>query len=302
MVTYVGSGPYCYANSVAMALAGAATPDLVEFLTGSAFGFELLGGTLPLFDPYGWDPEAGLDQALDLLGVACDRTDGGTPADALARLRAAVADGPVVAGPLDMGLLLYQPGTPTGVIDHYVLVLGVDGDTVRLHDPHGHPYATLPADAFVTAWRGAGLPYLTAEYRMRSGFRTVRAVSADAARHASLAYAAAWLSDGHRPAPPGTLGGAAGLHRLADQADVGLPDDTRAHLTYFAVRCGARRLSDAARHLAELGRTDAAATADDQARLVGALQYPLVTGDDAAVAAILRDLAPTYATLRAALG
>jgi hypothetical protein len=38
-----------------------------------------------------------------------------------------------------------------------------------------------------------------------------------------------------------------------------------------------------------------------QARLVGALQHPLVTGDDAAIAAMMRDLAPTYRQLRDAL-
>jgi hypothetical protein len=38
-----------------------------------------------------------------------------------------------------------------------------------------------------------------------------------------------------------------------------------------------------------------------QARIVGGLQYPLVTSDDAAIAAIMRDLAPTYRQLRDAL-
>lgn len=299
MVTYIGSGPYCYANSLAMALDGPA-PDVIEFLTGSAFGFELIGGTLPLFDPYGWDPEAGLDQAIDLLGADCDRTDGGTPAEALARLAAACADGPVLAGPLDMGLLLYQPGTPADLGDHYVLVLGVDGDTVRLHDPHGHPYATLPAGAFLAAWRGAGVPYLAAGYRMRTGLRVRRPVPVADALRASLPAAARWLT-GDRAAPPGTLGGAAGLRRFAEQVEAGLSDGTRAHLVHFAVRVGARRLADAARHLAALDLPAAAATATDQARLVGALQYPLVTGDDATVAALLRDLAPTYERLRADL-
>ncbi|HEY3503532.1 MAG TPA: hypothetical protein VGN37_12205 [Actinocatenispora sp.] len=300
MVTYIGSGPYCYANSLVMALGGP-SPDVVEFLTGSAFGFELIGGTLPLFDPYGWDPEAGLDQAIGLLGADCERTDGGTPARALARLAAACADGPVLAGPLDMGLLLYQPGTPADFGDHYVLVIAVDGDTVLLHDPHGHPYATIPADAFLAAWRGAGVPYLTAEYRMRTGFTVRRPVPVADALRASLPAAARWLAADDRPVPAGTLGGAAGLHRLAEQVEAGLSDETRAHLVYFAVRVGARRLADAARHLTALDLPAAAAIATEQARLVGALQYPLVTGDDKAVAARLRELAPTYERLRAAL-
>ena len=38
-----------------------------------------------------------------------------------------------------------------------------------------------------------------------------------------------------------------------------------------------------------------------QARLAGGLQYRLVTGDDAAIASMMRDLAPTYRQLRDAL-
>lgn len=80
MTHYIGSGPYCYANSLAMTLgASAPPPAVIEVLTGSPFGFELLGGTLPLFDPYGWDPDHGLDAAIALLGTRCTRTAGARP-------------------------------------------------------------------------------------------------------------------------------------------------------------------------------------------------------------------------------
>lgn len=112
MTPYIGSGPYCYANSLAMALGtGAPPPAVIEVLTGSPFGFELLGGTLPLFDPYGWD--LGLSAATDFLGVRCIRTAGGTAEEAEERLREASARGVVLVGPVDMRLLLHQPGTPT---------------------------------------------------------------------------------------------------------------------------------------------------------------------------------------------
>ena len=69
MHTYVGSGPYCYANSVAMMLGPAAPPpSVIEVLTGSPFGLELIAGRLPLFDPFGWYPDRGIDDALGLLG------------------------------------------------------------------------------------------------------------------------------------------------------------------------------------------------------------------------------------------
>ena len=42
-VRYIGSGPYCYANSLAMMLGSAAPgPAVIEVLTGSPFGAELI--------------------------------------------------------------------------------------------------------------------------------------------------------------------------------------------------------------------------------------------------------------------
>ena len=61
-VRFIGSGPYCYANSLAMMLGSAAPePAVIEVLTESPFGAELLGGVTPFFSPSGWDPGIGLD-------------------------------------------------------------------------------------------------------------------------------------------------------------------------------------------------------------------------------------------------
>ncbi|BCJ76297.1 hypothetical protein CS0771_58410 [Catellatospora sp. IY07-71] len=49
------------------------------------------------------------------------------------------------------------------------------------------------------------------------------------------------------------------------------------------------------------GCGEAAEIAAGQARLVGSLQHPMVTGNLPAAAAALRELAPTYDRLRAAL-
>ncbi|GAB2597367.1 hypothetical protein GCM10027168_32840 [Streptomyces capparidis] len=303
MTAYTGSGPYCYANSLAMVLGpDAPPPAVIETLTGSPFGVQLLAGTLPLFDPYGWDPETGLSDAIDLLGLRCERTAGGTPEQALARLRSACAAGPVLAGPLDMGLLLYQPGTPRAgdgeqdVADHYVVVLAVEDGTVLLHDPHGHPYATLPAAAFTASWEAGAVPYTDVPYVMRAGFARHRRVTPDEALRASLPRAARWLA-GRRdlPVPPGTLGGAAALETLAAEVRGGrLAPAVRGLLAAFGIRVGTRRLLDAATCLASLGLAAAARAADGQARILGGLQHPLVTGDDEALAAGLLRLAPTY--------
>jgi len=148
-VRYIGSGPYCYANSLAMALGDGTDPGLVEVLTGSPFGMQLLGGHRPLFDPLGWDPETGIDAALSLLGWTCQRSHGTEPTMALQNLGAALAGGPVLVGPVEMGLLRYHPDAAGAIgADHYVLVTGLDGDRVCFHDPDGYPHATLAAEPF----------------------------------------------------------------------------------------------------------------------------------------------------------
>ena len=78
-VRYIGSGPYCYANSLAMVLGPAAPSPAV----------------------------------IEVLGWICTRTSAGSEAEAAALLREARESRPLLAGPLEFGLLLYQPGSGT---------------------------------------------------------------------------------------------------------------------------------------------------------------------------------------------
>lgn len=304
MYPYTGSGPYCYANSLAMMLGPAApSPSVIEVLTGSPFGIELLAGRLPLFDPYGWDPDRGLDDAIALLGWTCQRQGAGDDEQALAMLQDAVKAGPVLAGPTEIGLLRHQPDM-TGPVgsDHFVCVLDADDTLIRFHDPHGFPYATLPAEDFLAAWRADTIAYKAAPYTMRSDFRRVRDVTPEAALRAALPGAVAWLHGRDDLAvPPGTIGGPAAARQLARLVAGGLDVGVRGHLVYFAIKVGARRLTDAATALTGIGHDQAAAVATRQARLVGSLQYDIVTGASESAVETLRQLAPTYDELAAAL-
>src|SRR5512147_1804159 len=99
MPAFSGSSPYCYSNSLAMVLGGdSPAPSAIEVLTGSPFGAQLVEGGLPHFDPLGWDPDLGLDQAIDVLGWTCRRTSGGDATEAIGRLRQAGKSGPVLVG------------------------------------------------------------------------------------------------------------------------------------------------------------------------------------------------------------
>ncbi len=198
---------------------------------------------------------------------------------------------------------MHHPDSGTAVgSDHFVVVLDVDEDTVRFHDPHGHPFATLSVDEFLATWRADTIGYATEPYAMRAGFQRTDVVDVRDALRRSLPAAVRWLDGcGGVGAAADWLGGAAAIERLAERVEAGLDDQIRGHLVYFAIRVGARRLADTSHWLADLGHHAAAGVADRQAQLVGGLQYDLVNGDSRAAAAALRRLAPTYQELSAAL-
>ncbi|PXX60844.1 hypothetical protein DFR70_10935 [Nocardia tenerifensis] len=292
MHAYIGSGPYCYSNSLAMMLGKhAPSTGVIETLTGSPFGAQLEDGVLPFFDPVGWHPEIGLAAAIESLGWSCVRSEGGSAEEALDRLRAVCARGPALAGPLELGLLRYRPNSGIAVgADHYVVVLAVEGDTVLLHDPQGHPFATLPTAAFLESWRAERMTYIDVPFVLRSDFQRRQDISPTDALKSSMPQAFQWLN-----------GASAAIEELAEVATDGLAADTRDLLSTFIIRVGARRLIDASASLDLIGRTEAARIAADQSRQIGGLQYPVVTGDDSALITALRRLAPGYDRLRTAL-
>ncbi|GIG89830.1 hypothetical protein [Plantactinospora endophytica] len=300
---YVGSGPYCYANSFAMLL-GEESPStaVIEVATGGPFGMQLIGGTTVFFDAYGWNPELGFDQALEAIGWTSTVSRGGDADEALARLASAAAKGPVWVGSLEMGHLHHHPEM-TGPIgaDHFVVVLDVNDVRVLVHDPHGYPYAEVPISDFMAAWRAETVNY-GEPYTMRTDFTRVAEVAdADAIRSIIPTAIRRLSMRTELEMPPGSLGNGEAAERVAQMIEAGAGDGLREHLIYFAIRVGARRLSDTADCLLLAGYPESAQVAAAQARLVGSMQYPMVVGDLPAAAAALRELAPSYDRLRAAL-
>lgn len=288
MTAYLGSGPYCYSNTLCTVVDEGWPPGVVETLTGSPFGFQM-EGPLPLFDPEGWHPDTGLDQALELLGWRSDRETFASGDEAFRRLVELCAGGPVFVGPLELGLLLHQPGAdrPLGA-DHFVTVLSAGPDGVTMHDPQGHPYAWLPADAFLAAWGSDTIAYASGRFSLRTGFRRVAERTVRDALQDLIPLAHRWATNG------GDNGGgnSGGLRALADAADAGLGAPALPVLQSFSLRLGARRRVDAATALA--GWPAVAAVLDRQARTLGRAQLAAVRDDGAELARAFRRAADQH--------
>ena len=160
---YIGNAHYCYANTTAMLLASIGervSPGLVEVLTGMGLGAAWLGGGELIFFSSSV-PDLGITRALGLLGFeAVERAYGDDDPPALAELCAALASGPAILGPVDIGLLLYQPGKGrANGIDHFVLAYAMDDAEVHLHDPAGYPRVSLTLPDLVAAWRAEKVGY-----------------------------------------------------------------------------------------------------------------------------------------------
>lgn len=291
-IRYVGNGPYCYANTLSMVFGDEGPgPAAVEVLSGSAYGFTLMGDEFPFFSAAGWSPEIGIRAVLDLLGWTCE-TVSGTAEEGVAELAKGTRTKPVLAGPFEMGLLPHIPGMGVAVgADHFLIVFGVENGEIRAHDPQGYAFITIPVERLLPAWNTETLVYGVPSYQSRKNFVKEREVALNDALRASLPAAAKWLEGGES--------GAKAL-RLAEIIEEGPNYIQHKYLTEFSISCGARRLADAAALLADVA-PGAAKVLDTQANLVGSLQHPVLVADNAKAAAAVRELAPTYDELHTAL-
>jgi hypothetical protein len=296
MLPYVGSGDYCYSYSLCMSLLGSGanpdhlpSPGFLECLTTMPFGNTYLTeARLFLFDAF--DPHQGLTRAIETLGWTCRLEQGGDERSALERLRAAVQHGPVLIGPLDMGYLTYHPNHSfLGGADHFVVVQAVEQDHVLVHDPKGFPYATLPFDAFLQAWRAERIPYIDETYTMRADFHPVETVSRQQMIARTLPYIRQNVQ--RDPGGPKVYGSVQALHMLAETLRADVPEHLAGHLLYFALPLVVRRNLDAQAFLSEGNKPEAAELRDQQARLLGQAQYPGVLRSWSAVATLIDQVA-----------
>ncbi|KAL2859382.1 NlpC/p60-like transpeptidase-domain-containing protein [Aspergillus pseudodeflectus] len=299
MLSYTGSGPYCYAHSLYMILQALA-PDprsipssgFIECLTTMPFGklfINLDTGPVSFFSNPCTDPDAGLRMAIETLGWECTEHRGGDAESALSALRAALTDGgPVLAGPLNMGHLTYYPGhTELNGADHFVVVMGIDDKhgTILLHDPAGYPAVHIPKGNFIDAWHAEGVEYNEQPFVFRSHFRHVKDVPRTEMIARTVGILAGQIRN-HVMVVPGSVSGVAALERTREAVQNSVLTVLN-ELAPFTFPLAARRYLDARDFLVEAGLVDAAEIMEKQAALAGKAQYPAMQGNWEEVCMIL---------------
>ena len=184
MSMYFGDVSLCYTNSLAMALDSFGfdvRPERLEALMVMGNGASVVEDDphhpIVFFD--NGMPDASISICLRMLGFTWEDFFVEEPVADLAevrdRLTRMLKKGPVVAGPLDMGLLTYNPNYQgLGGVDHFVCVLGLDGGRVHLHDPAGFPYMSMDFEDFAKAWEARAISYRRGSFSMWGGFTRVR--------------------------------------------------------------------------------------------------------------------------------
>jgi hypothetical protein len=253
---YMGKSEYCYANSAAMLLTSAGylvSPATIEVLTGMGIGATWIAATNFLFFDLS-SPDVGISRAFKALGYAVQETvqPALTP-DPMPALIEALRGGPVMLGPLSLGLLPYNPQTlgEQGA-DHYVLAYAADADRILLHDPWGFPCIPISVEALRQAWSARDIEYKRGCYRSWRGPQQMeRPSSQDLFDRAIAVIQEVYSQEEPLLQREGLATGSDALHQVANRFREGqMSEAGREFLTDFSLPLAARRALDYSHFLA----------------------------------------------------
>ena len=259
MLTYVGNGPYCYANSASMLLESvgeSVDPRLIEVLSGVGLGACWLPESQTLFLS-GWTsvPDVGVSRSFGLLGfeVAEEAAPDGAPMP-VEELSLQLRKGPVILGPLDMGELSYHPNAHgANGVDHFVLALHPEDDEIVVHDPAGYPAMPIDVEALGRAWRADLIEYRRGTYRRWHSPARVQDPSPGQIVEAAIQSFGRAYMDSRNIDDPKAVGGPDAVEALvATIRGRELRDSGLDHLRRFALPLGVRRALDYSWYLREL--------------------------------------------------
>ena len=188
MQMYFGDVSLCYSYSLAMALDAYGYDFKADFLeaimamgNGASIVKEDEQNPLVFFD--NGMPDLSISHSLKILGF--DYEDfylkDGSEVDleeVKGKLETFLSNGPVVLGPLDMGLLTYNPNhTILYGVDHFVTVYDIDDQYLYLHDPAGFACMKVAFNDILEAWKAEAIDYKRGSYSMWGNFKKVKSPS-----------------------------------------------------------------------------------------------------------------------------
>lgn len=185
MDIYFGDVSLCYTNSLAMALDSYGydvRPEFLEAIMVMGNGASIVKGDekhpLVFFD--NGSPDCSISLSLRILGFEyeddyLEDSQKVDPPLVKEKLQNWLASGSVVAGPLDMGYLTYNPASDNLYgVDHFVSIYDLDDESIYLHDPAGFACMKMDFAAFLKAWEAKNIDYKRGSYSMWGNFRKVK--------------------------------------------------------------------------------------------------------------------------------
>lgn len=292
-VPYIGNGAYCYSNSTAMFLAFIGeiiSPNFIEPLTGVGLGATFEKNGLLFFSHSNLLPDLGICKALDILGFSYQSKFSQTKSGSLKEeLRKALAVGPVILGPLDMGYLTYNPNHKLlKGVDHFVLAYDIRDEYIFLHDPAGFPCVKLSIKDLKDAWMAESISY-------RQGYcRYITSIKRIAKKNEKDIYRSAlkfFKEIYKQEKETNILNGPEAILHFVENIKIGkISEAQKEHLTFFAFPLGAKRALDFSNFFA-FGDKILSKLKYQQANLFGEAQVAIIGNNLSTLTASLNELA-----------
>lgn len=177
MNVFFGEVPLCYTNSVAMTLSSYGYdfhPEYLEAIMAMGNGANFVNNDrahpIVFFD--NGEPDISISNCLRILGFEYEEFFLTAPDEVNVnmikeKLKFYLKNGSIIAGPLDMGYLTYNPNhVNLKGIDHFVAIYDLVENDIYLHDPAGYPCMRMDLNEFLQAWKAENIYYKRGSFSM----------------------------------------------------------------------------------------------------------------------------------------
>ena len=303
-IPFCGRMSYCYSKCLKMVLDWKGdfhSLPFLECLTTVPFGFIYIADAKSKggFAVCGFNPHLGVRRALEALGYRYEFRWFQDEDEALPYLHAALEEGPVILGPVDMGYLSYSPFRRFQAgSDHYLVLTDFDDGVPIVNDPDGFLQVPLPMEDLLVAWRAERIGYREGPHSTWIIKDRERKPSREELYRETLQLGLhnLQLSEGRDLGKEIMYQGAGAIERLAEDIRRYRSSRWLGFYATFSFRVSAQRCFDSARFIAEAPFANeylekASEVRMGQARLYGWAQWQAATKKFGTVAKTLGEIA-----------